>query len=48
MYIKLEWTDEIGDIEEKEFWSWDECLDFVCHTCFKIKIEELNNETNRN
>lgn len=36
MYIKLQWTDEIGDIEEKEFWSWNDCLDFV--------IGELNNE----
>jgi len=29
MYIKLEWTDEIGDIEEKEFWSWGDCFSFV-------------------
>jgi len=43
MYIKLEWTDEIGDIEEKEFWSWNECFSFVAEILVRI-----NNESNKN
>ena len=39
MYIKLEWTDEIGDIEEKEFWSWNDCFTFV----FKKYYEQRKN-----
>ena len=29
MYIQLQWTDEIGDIQEKKFQSWGDCFSFV-------------------
>lgn len=47
MYIQIQWTDEIGDLEEKEFWSWNECLDFVIQKRFKEVLEEQN-ESNKN
>ena len=46
MLIKLEWTDEIGDIVEKEFRSWDECFGYVMYTRFREIIMETKDESN--